>query len=309
VTTLSDRDNAWFYSQFLSLAIRKNGTAWQELVTDLMHARHGGAFMQVDPAGRGDKGCDGWVDKLMLACYGATSPEQGKVTSKIRDDFKKALDNWRHLMERWAFVHNNAAGLPHMAIQGIAELKTDHKDTPVVIEVWPPQVLWDHCTVDVERAKLVRVIGSPPSEHPAGMSYLARCVETLARTRLQEGLDPIPPVPFGKIEANKFGEGVDALIRRFQTHTGHVRYYFSKATPGEQAQVTENLRAKYDGFMAQLENSDAVFHALCDDLIEQAFSGTQLHDQKEQRSAAIMVVTHFFEICEIFKPAAERSER
>ena len=302
---LNDRDRAWLYSQFLSLSIRKNGTEWQDFVTHLMHARHGGAFFQVDPAGRGDKGCDGWVDKLMLACYGASSPEQSKVTAKIRDDFTKALANWHDQMERWAFVHNNATGLPTMAVQGLIELKAEIEETNVAIEAWPPQVLWDHCSDGVERAKLVTIIGSPPSDHPAGMSYLARCVESLARTRLQEGLDPISPVPFGKIEANEFGATVDALIRRFQTQTGHVRYYFSKATPGEQAQVTENLRARYDGFIAQLGDSDAVFHALCDSLIEEAFNDSALLDQEQQRSAAIMVVTYFFEICEIFKPAQE----
>jgi hypothetical protein len=305
MTTVSDQDRSWLYSQFLSLSIRKTGFEWQQFVTDLMHARHGGAFLQVDPAGRGDKGCDGWVDKLMLACYGASRPDQTYVAAKIRDDFKKALEYWGELMEKWAFVHNNANGLPQMAVQGVIELQGTYDDSAVAIEVWPPQVLWDHCTDGVDREKLVRVIGSPPSEHPAGMGYLARCVETLARTRRQEGLDPILPVPFGKIEANDFGPQVSSLIRRFQVHTGHVRYYFSKATPGEQAQVTETLRTKYDGFVATLGNSDAVFHALCDDLIDEAFAGTDLLDLEEQRSAAIMVVTHFFEICEIFKPAAE----
>jgi hypothetical protein len=306
VTTLSDQEYAWMYSQFLSLCIRKQGTEWQQFVTDLMHARHGGAFIQVDPAGRGDKGCDGWVEHLMLACYGAMSqPSEARVKGKIEGDFAKALAYWGSAMERWAFVHNNVAGLPTLAAALVIALREEYKDSGIETEAWPPQVLWDHVTAGVEREKLIRVIGSPPSEHPAGMGYLARCVESLARTRLQDGLDPVPPVPYGKIEANSFGLGIADLIRRFQVHTGHVRYYFSKASPGEQAQVTETLHAKYDGFVAELSDPDAVFHALCDDLIEQAFRGTDLEDAEQQRSAALMVVTHFFEICEIFKPAEE----
>ncbi len=305
MVTPSDQDRAWLYSQFLSLSIRKVGSEWQQLVTDLMHARHGGAFIQVDPAGRGDKGCDGWIDQLMLACYGASSPEQAKVTAKIQDDFKKALDNWRDQMKRWAFVHNNANGLPTMAALGIMELKADHAHASIAIEQWPPQVLWDHCTEEVDRARLVRVLGSPPSDHPIGMGYLARCAESLARTRRQENLNRIPPVLFGKIEENKFGPEVDALLRRFQTQTDHVEYYFSKASPGEKAQVTETLHAKYDGFSAQLGDSDAIFHALCDDLITEAFQGSNLVDAEQQRGAAITVITHFFEICEIFKPVTE----
>jgi hypothetical protein len=266
-----------------------------------MHARHGGSFIQVDPGGRGDKGCDGWVGDLMLACYGATRPDPSYVSRKIREDFEKALANWGSSIMRWAFVHNNAAGLVEMVARGVIDLKSSRSDLPVKIEIWSPQVLWDHCIEGVSREKLARVIGSPPSDHPAGMSYLARCVESLARTRRQDGLDPLPPVPFGKIEANEFGPEVSSLIRRFQIHTGHVRYYFKQAAPGEQAQVKETLQAKYGGFIAQLGNSDAVFHALCDDLVEDAFRGNELPDLEEQRSAAIMVVTHFFEICEIFK--------
>ena len=307
MTTVSDQDRAWLYSQFLSLSIRKHGTEWQQFVTDLMYARHGGSFIQVDPTGYGDKGCDGWIDDLMLACYGATSPNQDYVSRKIREDFDKALTHWGAQMKTWAFVHNNAAGLPAMALHGILELRSSSQNNSVNIEVWTPQVLWDLCTEDVSRERLIRVIGSPPSEHPAGMSYLARCVESLARTRRREDLRTVRPVPFGKIEVNEFGVEVSSLIRQFQIHTDHVRYYFSKAMPGEQAQVRETLRAKYDGFAARLGNSDAVFHALCDDLIEEAFRGSDLLDLEEQRSAAIMVVTHFFEICEIFKaPAEER---
>lgn len=303
----SSQDWAWLHSQFLALSIRKTSFEWQSFVTDLMHARHGGAFIQVDPAGRGDKGCDGWVDGLMLACYGAARPDQEYVTKKIESDFDNALKHWGNAMEKWAFVHNNANGLPVMAAQGVTQLRAKHRNSSVSIEVWPPQVLWDHCTEGVAREKLVRILGAPPSGHPAGMSYVARCVESLARTRLMDGLDEVPPVPPGKIEYNEFGEEVEELLYRFQVHTGHVKYYFSKATPGEQAQVSENLRARYDAHKARYENSDAVFHALCDDLIREAFPGTDLDDAEQQRSAALMVVTHFFETCQIFERPEERA--
>jgi hypothetical protein len=239
MTALSDQDLGWMYSQFLSFAVRKTGAEWQRLVTDMMHVKHGAAFFQVDPAGRGDKGCDGWVEGLMLACYGGTTPQQTKVTAKILEDYAKAAAYWGSAMNHWAFVHNNANGLPEMVIKGFIELTSANKDSEVTMAPWPPQVLWEHCTDGARRESLVTILGAPPSDHPAGMSYLARCVECLARTRLQEGLDPIPPVLYGKIEENKFGSEVSALIRSFGVQTGHVEYYFSKATPGEQAQVIE----------------------------------------------------------------------
>jgi hypothetical protein len=271
----------------------------------MMHVKHGPAFFQVDPAGRGDKGCDGWVEGLMLACYGGATPQQAKVTAKILEDYAKAVEYWGSSMEQWAFVHNNANGLPEMVIKAFIDLVSANPGSEIAMAPWPPQVLWDYCTDGARRESLLTILGAPPSDHPAGMGYLARCVECLARTRLQEGLDPISPVLYGKIEENKFGSEVSALIRRFQVQTGHVKYYFSKASPGEQAQVVEALHAKYDGFVAKLGDSDAVFHALCDDLIGEAFRNTDLLDMEQQRSAAITVVTHFFEICEIFKSATE----
>ncbi|GAB3688940.1 hypothetical protein GCM10027589_56610 [Actinocorallia lasiicapitis] len=300
------QDRAWFHSQFMSLSVRKSGFEWQDFVNDLMHAIHPGAFLAVDPAGRGDKGCDGWVGGLMLACYGATSPNQRNVTRKVISDFETALRYWGDSMERWAFVHNNANGLPEMAARAVIELRRQHGDR-VKIEVWPPQVLWHQCAF-LPRERLASIIGSPPSDHPAGMTYLARCVESLARTRLTLDLDPLREVAFGKIEHNGFGPEVAELLTRFQATTGHVRYYFRHASPGEQAQVSENLRARFAGHRAAYPDPDAVFHALCDDLVAEAF-GDGTADPAQQRSAALMVVTHFFEICEIFEPAAAHGRR
>ncbi|MYU14095.1 hypothetical protein GTZ78_26240 [Streptomyces sp. SID8361] len=304
---LVDQDRAWFHSQFLALCVRKTGFDWQDFVTDLMHLKHGPDFVQIDPAGRGDKGCDGWVDGLMLACYGATSPTETYVTNKIRTDFENAESHWGTHMEKWAFVYNNAKGLPTMSAAGIMDLRQAKKDSPVKIENWPPQVLWDYCVSDyVDRSKLAWILGAPPSEHPAGMSYIARCVESLARTRLVADTDSPLEVPPGKIEHNNFGSEVTDLLVAFKVHTGHVRYYFSLASPGEQAQVSENLRARYDGHRARLDSSDAVFHALCDDLVTEAFPGADYPDTSQQRSAAMMVVTHFFETCDIFEaPVSE----
>ncbi|MFD6277768.1 ABC-three component system protein [Streptomyces sp. NPDC060209] len=297
-----DQDRAWFHSQYLALCVRKTGFEWQDFVTALMHLKHGSDFVQIDPSGRGDKGCDGWVDGLMLACYGATSPTDKYVASKIKTDFETAEQHWGEHMERWAFVYNNAGGLPTMAAAGIMELRKSKKASAVKIENWPPQVLWDNCVgLEIERERLSLILGAPPSEHPAGMSYIARCVESLARTRLPADQDDVVAVPFGKIEHNRFGTEVSDFLKTFAAHTGHVRFYFSQASPGEQAQVSENLRARYDGHRARLEDSDAVFHALCDDLIEEAFGREGFGDLNQQRSAAMMVVTHFFETCEIFE--------
>ncbi|MDR6637424.1 ABC-three component system protein [Paenarthrobacter nitroguajacolicus] len=299
----SDFEIAFFHSVFSIRCIRAVGNAWEEFVGEGMSAKYGADFLQVDASGRGDKGCDGYVNGLMLACYGATSPSESYVAQKITGDYAKAALHWGTEMETWAFVHNNANGLPTLAARKMMEMR--RASLPHVIEHWPPQVLWDNVFAELERAKLVRILGIPPSDRPAEMSYIAQCVKALSRTRMIEDLDDVQPVPVGKLEYNNFEPSTVDLITEAKNHTHHVRYYFRQATPGEQFQVSENLRMRYDGLTARLESADEVFHHLCDDLIAEADFEESMVDQEQQRSAAILVVTHFFESCLLFEMPEE----
>lgn len=303
----SDFELAWFYGHFTVQCVRADGRAWEDLVSNAMQARHGGDFIQVDAAGRGDKGCDGYVNGLMLACYGATSPSDAYVRAKIEGDYSKAAAHWSDVMKTWAFVHNNANGLPAMAAQTMASMKT--AGHPHLIEHWPPQVLWDNVYADLDRAKLSRLLGAPASDRPAGMSYIADCVRLLSRSRLIADVNETLPVPLKKMEYNKFSSSTVKLITETKKHTHHVRYYFKHATPGEHYQVSENLRMKYDGFKATSTSADEVFFRLCDSLAEEAFGDDLSDDIEQQRSAALLVVTHFFESCLLFETPDEVRSR
>ncbi|MGP5071338.1 ABC-three component system protein [Arthrobacter rhombi] len=299
----SDFEQAWFYSWFNTLCIRTAGNAWEEMVSNAMAARHPGAFIQVDAAGRGDKGCDGYVDGLMLACYGATSPSDSYVENKIKNDYAKAAAHWSNVMKTWAFVHNNANGLPTMVAQTMASMRQGGH--PHVIEHWPPQVLWENVYADLDRRKLSWLLGAPPSVRPAGMTYIAECVRSLSRTKLMVDLKETLPVPAKKIEYNKFGPEVVKILTETKNHTHHVRYYFQQSSPGEQYQVSEKMRMKYDGLQATSSSSDEVFHRLCNSLVEEAFAHEGMADVEQQRSAALLLVTHFFESCMIFETPEE----
>lgn len=301
VSELSDLERNWFHSTFMSFSIRTTGNAWESFITDAMSALHGGDYQPVDAAGRGDKGCDGYVNGLMLAAYGASSPEQARTTKKVNADFAKALDFWGQHMDRWAFVHNNASGLPAMATQAVLDLRRQHAGkTAVQIESWTPQVFWKECVSKLQRADLAYLFGAIPTDRPAGMPYIIECVKSLARTRLTPGLDEVLPVPPGKVEFNSFTAETAELVIRAQAQTGHVRHYFRYAPPGESYQVSESLRSKYAGLMAMLSDADLVFHALINELVDEAFASDKPGDLDQRRDAALLVVTHFFEGCVIF---------
>lgn len=300
-------DLQWFHSHFRAQCRTYDGTPWQDFVSNAMSARHGGDFLQVDPAGRGDKGCDGYVGGLMLACYGASSPNQRDVTNKVNTDFAKAHAHWGSSMNRWAFVHNNAAGLPDMAVAAVIALRAANTGAGVAIEAWPPQVLWDEAFVHLTREQLCILLGQPPAPGPASMPYIAQCVRALARTQRVPVDGPVPVVPHGKIEHNEFGAEVAAMLVTQQAHTSTVQYYFSQASPGEQDQVAETLRFQYHGHRARLGDSDAVFHAMCDELTVQASENEMRDTEPMRRAAAMLVLTHFFETCQIFEEPPRRS--
>ena len=201
--TVSPQDMAWFHSFFHAQAANKSDFEWQAFVTDLMTARHRGEFFQVDPTGRGDKGCDGWVGGLMLACYGAIKGDPKDLASKISSDFAKACQHWVDEMQRWAFIHNNKRGLADIAHREIVGIKRKKADHGVDVEAWPPDVLWEETGAVLSRDQLVRIIGAPPSDNPAGMSYIGKCVEALARLPIPMEIEDVPPVLFGKVEENK----------------------------------------------------------------------------------------------------------
>lgn len=291
----------WFHSYFSALCVLKSDNEWQDFVSQAMTAKHGPAFLQVDASYRGDWGCDGYVGGLMLACYGARRPTESGVLDKVVSDFGKAQEHWGSVMTRWAFVHNNADGLPKMAADAIIQLRKTNERNLITIESWPPQILWQECVEGLSEERLIPLIGAPPSARPAGMSYIAEALRSLARTARLPQVGEVKPVPEKKIEHNKFSPATEEIIRKFQVDTHLVRYYFERATPGEQAQVSHNLKMRYDALAAKFGNSDAVFHGLVNELLAEAFTADYAHDLEEQKNAAVLIITHFFESCLIFE--------
>ncbi len=297
--------NPWFHSHFSALCVIKVDNEWQSFVSQAMTAKHGSSFMQVDASFRGDWGCDGYVRGLMLACYGARRPTETRVVTKIETDFEKAKLHWGSRMTRWAFVHNNSQGLPKMAANAILNLGSIQSNSHITIESWPPQILWQECFEGLGEDRLIPLLGAPPNSRPAGMTYIAEALRSLSRMPRIPDPQQVLPVPEDKIAFNKFSESTEKIIRKFQIDTHLVRYYFDSGTPGEQAQVSMNLRMRYDALVARMNNADAVFHALVDELLQEAFTSDHTTDVGEQKNAAILIITHFFESCLLFEMPSE----
>jgi hypothetical protein len=95
-------------------------------------------------------------------------------------------------MKSWAFVHNNAEGLPRIAAEVFITLRETHGEK-VKLKLWPPQILWDEVISYLMRSQMVRIFGAPPTTQPPDMSYVAQCVRALARQPKTPGQQPASP--------------------------------------------------------------------------------------------------------------------
>lgn len=120
----------YYWRIALELKLRKsNSDAFQDLFSTVMGLLHGDDFVRVRPYGAlGDKGCDGYLQSngQLFQCYGALAGELKQVatlTTKMTDDFAKALKNLAAIMKEWHMVHNIADGLPVEAVTTLNGLK------------------------------------------------------------------------------------------------------------------------------------------------------------------------------------------
>ncbi|MDP2449556.1 MAG: hypothetical protein Q8M68_08555 [Polaromonas sp.] len=123
----------YYWRIALELKLRKsNSDAFQDFFSTVMGQLHGDDFVRVRPYGSlGDKGCDGYLRSSgqLFQCYGALAGELKQVatlTTKMTDDFSKALKKLAAIMKEWHMVHNIADGLPVEAITMLDELKTSN---------------------------------------------------------------------------------------------------------------------------------------------------------------------------------------
>lgn len=123
----------YYWRIALELKLRKsNSDAFQDFFSAVMGQLHGDDFVRVRPYGSlGDKGCDGYLrsNGQLFQCYGALAGELKQVstiTTKMTDDFSKALKKLAAIMKEWHMVHNIADGLPVEAITTLDGLETSN---------------------------------------------------------------------------------------------------------------------------------------------------------------------------------------
>ena len=295
----------YYWRIALELRLRKaNSDAFQDFFSTVMGLLHGDDFVRVRPYGAlGDKGCDGYLQSggQLFQCYGALAGELKQVatlTTKMTDDFAKALKNLAAIMKEWYMVHNIADGLPVEAITTMDALRKGN-----------PKVTFGFIGVEGFSERVFRL-------HPFQIEYLlgpaasdadATTLDTSALRDLIQHLrseadaidfDPqdLRPVPLHKLNYNNLPNHWKQLIAGGWRNAHLVGQYFDRhPDPLTGERIAKLFRDRYDYLKTQRLSPGDIM-ALLYELV------TGIGNVPPQKQVAAQSLLAFlFENCDIFE--------
>lgn len=295
----------YYWRIALELKLRKcNSDAFQDFFSTVMGLLHGDAFVRVRPYGAlGDKGCDGYLQSSgqLFQCYGALAGELKQVatlTTKMTDDFAKALKNLAAIMKEWHMVHNIADGLP---VEAVTTMNTLQEANPslgfgfVGLEGFSERVF------RLQPFQIEALLG------PAATDTDATSLDTAALRELVQHLrgeadaidfDPqdLRPVPLHKLIYNNLPNHWKQLIAGGWKNAHLVGQYFDRhPDPLTGERIAKLFRERYKYLKAQLLSPGDIMASL----YELVTGIGSVPPQKQV--AAQSLLAFLFENCDIFE--------
>lgn len=300
----------YYWRIALELKLRKsNSDAFQDFFSTVMGLLHGDDFVRVRPYGAlGDKGCDGYLQSggQLFQCYGALAGELKQVatlTTKMTDDFAKALKNLATVMKEWHMVHNIADGLPVEAVTTMNALKGANPNLAfgfVGLEGFSERVF------RLRPFQIESLLGPAASEADATTLDTAALRDLVQHLRSEADavdFDPqdLRPVPLHKLTYNNLPNHWKQLIAGGWKNAHLVSQYFDRhPDPLTGERIAKLFRDRYEYLKAQLLGPTDIMASL----YELVTGIGSVPPQKQV--AAQSLLAFLFENCDIFErePAA-----
>lgn len=301
----------YYWRIALELKLRKyNSDAFQDFFSTVMGLLHGDDFVRVRPYGAlGDKGCDGYLQSngQLFQCYGALAGELKQVTTlttKMTDDFAKALKNLAAIMREWHMVHNIADGLPVEAVTTMNALKEANPSLTfgfVGMEGFSERVF------RLQAFQIESLLGPAASDTDATTLDTAALRDLVQHLRNEaDAIDFNPqdlrPVPLHKLNYNNLPNHWKQLIAGGWKNAHLVGQYFDRhPDPLTGERIAKLFRDQYTYLKAQLLNPGDIMASL----YELVTGIGSVPPQKQV--AAQSLLAFLFENCDIFErePAAQ----
>lgn len=265
---------------------------------------HGDDFVRIRPYGSlGDKGCDGYLQSngQLFQCYGALAGELKQVatlTTKMTDDFAKALKNLGAIMKEWHMVHNIADGLPVEAVIKMNALKDANPSLAfgfVGMEGFSERVF------RLQPFQIESLLGPAASDMDAASLNTATLRDLVQHLRSEaDAIDfnaqDLRPVPLHKLTYNNLPNHWKQLIAGGWKNAHIVGQYFDRhPDPLTGERIAKLFRDRYDYLKAQLLNPGDIMASLYE-LV------TGIGTVPPQKQVAVQSLLAFlFENCDIFE--------
>ncbi len=287
--------------RFQNECLKRSGSSFQAFFEAIM-TKADPSFVTIKPWGKqGDLKCDGisHATGTYFQVYAPEGMSAADTIKKINEDFSGALANWQAL-KVWAFVWSAVvAGLPPDVEKRLQALRTENPT--LTIDDWSPDRLWQE-VVRLTVQQRAELLGAAPELAAANRTTAAE-VATLLNWLAEQPVGPVDiDEGFGqtaladKISVNDLSDRIVSLVGRSLPIVSEVsRYVHGNVDGGFNRKVARRLVAEYERQSALNDNPDAVFVELVDHVV-----GTSAPTQ-EQFWAAVGVVSHYFELCDIFK--------
>ena len=292
-----DRVQKLIYGLQLNRAFEsKKGVEFQDWFTRLASYAFGSDFEAVRPYGpQGDLKCDGrrLSTRTVFQCYAPYEMNAERTIRKIGEDFRGAVANWKDMAE-WAFVHNDARGLPPTVAQYLDSLRSEYPQVKIV--TWTEAQLHE-LIKRLDLPDMEALFGPAPSSTDVEtliMDDLPPVIEKLQQTDPRPGQVPLTPPSPDKLVRNELSEEAAGLLTIGRRKEALVESYFRKhPQPDLGERIAEAFRLTYAGLRDQGKSPDEVFGYLQ----QYAGSGTS----PKRQGAALAVLSYFFERCDIFE--------
>lgn len=291
----------YHYLVFKNACHERKGAAFQTFFGNIMH-KHDATFISVKPAGKeGDWKCDGFSSGsgTVYQCYAPEGIKIAKAAAKINEDFNGAHLYWKAEMLAWIFVWSAHEALPPQVLKALQTIRAG--DHGVAIDDWSREHLWGIVKALPERVRS-ELLGPTPQVSVAPDMTAAEIKSILAFLTAREltfetatfDLTDIAE----KLRKNGLSDSVRVLVTPAVPVARMVQDYLARhpdpdySTRAAQALVEEYERLSNSG----LNDADQIFWK-----IVQYVASNDLKDPK-RFWAALGIVGHYFELCDIFEP-------
>jgi hypothetical protein len=293
-----DRVSRIFHEQALTIRLlRERGDGYQNLFCAVMEKRHPEDFVRVKPWGRsGDQKCDGYVLSTgqFFQVYAPDELREADTMRKIREDFDGAILHWKGRIRTWTFVHNGHDGLSPNVQKLLLDLP---KEQPIDVAQWGPERIRQE-VFSLAEPDVAAILGPAPTEADyRGVGFEQLKVVLAAVGQLAPApLDDVRPVPPEKLAANALSRSARDFLTLGMQRSRLVRDFFRKwHDPLLGDRVAEAFRAEYQALKAGNLLPDDIFGRL------QKFALGGLRGTPAHEIAALAVLAHLFEECDIFE--------